>query len=99
MGPMKFAYQRGGQPILNWRHGPPNQTRAADTVALGSVLDEPTLGVPLPRPGAPEPLNGCGCHGGGVGDVTIDLTSTSFIAGLAAGWLLLKILGNRSTTP
>lgn len=97
MGPMKFAYMRGGQPILGWKNGPPNQTRAADNVALGSVLDEPTLGMPLPAPGAPEPL-GCGCHGGGaVGDITIDLASPSFIAGLAAGWLLLKLLGNRST--
>lgn len=69
---MKFAYQRAGGPILDWRTGPPRQSRAADSVALGSLgggttLDHPTL--VLPAPGAPEPIGvtggmgGCGCSG------------------------------------
>jgi hypothetical protein len=75
----QFAYQRSGGPILSWRRSPPVQSRAADTVALGS-LSAPTL--VLPRPGAPEPLSGgyltepsggvtaigdcgCGCKGSG----------------------------------
>jgi len=51
----------------------PRQTRAADTVALGSLggstLDGPTLGGPstiLPVPGGPEPIlgmGGCSCSG------------------------------------
>lgn len=68
---MKYLYQRSGGPIISWnRNSAPPQTRAADTVALGSLggttLDHPTL--VLPAPGAPEPLNGdcgCGCKGAG----------------------------------
>lgn len=55
----KYAYQGSGHPILTWKNGPPRQTRAGDSVSLGSTLDDPTL--VLPRPGAPEPLNGLGC--------------------------------------
>lgn len=60
-----FAAQNRGGSMLSWRYGPPRQTRAADTLALGS-LSEPTL--VLPAPGAPEPLNFtqspyCGCKG------------------------------------
>ncbi len=70
---MKYAYQRTGAPILDWRSGPPLQSRAADSVALGSLgggttLDHPTL--VLPAPGAPEPIGvtrggmgGCSCSG------------------------------------
>ncbi len=75
---MKFAYLRDGSPLLDWRSGiPPQQSRAADAAALGSLggttLDAPTL--ILPRPGAPEPIGvtvpgpprpslmGCSCHG------------------------------------
>lgn len=57
-----YAYQNSGHPILSWKHGPPRQTRAADTVSLGS-LGDPTL--VLPAPGAPEPINGLGCSGTG----------------------------------
>jgi hypothetical protein len=61
---MKFAYTRGGAPLLDWKNGPPRQSRAADSVALGSVLDGSTLdNMPLPRPGSPEPLDGCSCSG------------------------------------
>ena len=49
-----FAAQNRGGSMLSWRYGPPRETRAADTLALGS-LAEPTL--VLPAPGAPEPLN------------------------------------------
>lgn len=53
----KQAFQyAGGRNGLSWKNGPPRQTRAADTVALGSVLSEPTL--VLPRPGAPEVMLG-----------------------------------------
>lgn len=79
---MKYAYMRDGTPLVNWRgrNAAPMQSRAADTVALGSLegttLDEPTL--VLPAPGAPEPLNGvsckcggsCGCQGSGLGAIT-----------------------------
>jgi len=62
-----YAYQRSGHPLLSWKNGPPNQSRSGDTVGLGS-LAEPTL--VLPRPGAPEPINGCECHGkSGVGSI------------------------------
>lgn len=96
MGPMKFAYQRGGQPILSWKYGPPRQSRSGDAVALGSTLDEPVFTMPLPRPGAPEPL-GCGCTGDR--EIKIDLLSPSFLAGVGAAWLILRYLGRRSSTP
>jgi len=96
---MKFAYQRGGAPLLSWRDGPPHQSRAADSVALGSTLSEPTLTMPLPKPGAPEPL-GCGCDGGGGSrDFIVDITSPSFLGGVLAGWLLFRLLNGRSTAP
>lgn len=59
---MRYAYQRGGAPLLDWTRGPPRQSRAADSVALGSLggstLSGPT--IVLPRPGAPEVINGAG---------------------------------------
>ncbi len=69
---MKYAYQYTGQPLLQWGMHPPYQSRAADTVALGSLggstLAGPTL--VLPAPGAPEPIgvtrlamSGCSCSG------------------------------------
>lgn len=63
---MKYAYQRDGARILDWRTGPPVQSRAGETRSLGSLgggstLDHPTL--TLPAPGAPEPLSGCKCSG------------------------------------
>lgn len=64
---IKYAYLRNGAPLIRWGTMAPHQSRAADTVSLGSLggttLDTPTL--ILPRPGAPEPLplNGCSCSG------------------------------------
>lgn len=67
---MKFAYLRAGAPLVTWNgRTAPTQSRAADTVALGSLggstLDGPTL--ILPKPGAPEPIlggmGGCSCSG------------------------------------
>jgi|SRR5215470_4767702 len=60
----KYIYQRSGGPLITWtgRNSAPMQSRAADTVALGS-LGDPTL--VLPAPGAPEPLNGISCKCGG----------------------------------
>ncbi len=97
MGPMKYAYQRGGAPLLQWKDGPPRQTRAADSVALGSTLSEPTLSMPLPRPGAPEPL-GCGCSSGSNGgNYVFELLPDSFLGGLVAGWLLFTFLNRRNS--
>lgn len=73
---MKYAYQRNGTPLVMWDNSPsvPRQSRAADTVAMGSLgggttLEGSTLGPPVifPRPGAPEPIlsgvGGCSCSG------------------------------------
>jgi hypothetical protein len=87
---MKFAYQRGGAPLLSWRNGPPIQSRAADSVALGSTLSEPIFGMPLPKPGAPEPLSGCGCGGGGGGGSVLDLNLLSIGVGIAIGYFLIR---------
>lgn len=96
---MNFAYRRGGAPLLSWQNGPPHQSRAADSVALGSVLSDPTLSMPLPAPGAPEPL-GCGCSGGGSPhrDVIVDVSSPSFLGGMLAGYILYRLL-RRTSTP
>lgn len=99
---VKYAYLRGGAPILDWESGPPRQSRAADTVALGSLagttLDHPTLELPVP--GGPEPLSGnCGCSGScgctGMGDLTTADTVIAaaipalFVAGCA--WIALDM--------
>jgi len=102
---MKYAYQRGGAPILDWSRGAPRQSRAADTVALGSLagssLDDPTL--VLPAPGAPEPIGmaGCSCTGtcgcttsgalGALGDLADSIPGGYVTLGIAAlvAWKLL----------
>lgn len=91
-----YVYARNGAPLLSWKNGPPNQSRAADAKGLGS-LGDPTITLPLPRPGSPEPV-GCagGCSGG---DVVIDLTSPSFWVGAAAGYFLLTKLFGKSSSP
>lgn len=75
---MRFAYQYNGAPLLQWNRSAPAQSRASDTVSLGSLggtslagstLSKPTLVLPLP--GAPEPIDithddgmgGCDCSG------------------------------------
>lgn len=85
----RYAYQRTGAPLLSWKGGPPRQTRAADATALGS-LSEPTIALPLPRPGSPEPIGGlgCGCQSSR-GDIVIDLMSPSFVVGAVVGALFL----------
>jgi hypothetical protein len=72
---MKYAYQRGGGPLVTWGAAAPKQSRAADAAALGYLgylgsLGQTTLSDPtllLPAPGAPEPilggLSGCSCSG------------------------------------
>lgn len=82
----RYVYQRSGGPILNWNKSVPFQTRAADAKSLGS-LGGATIELPLPRGGAPEPVGGCGCGGGG--DVIIDVTSPSFVIGAVVGYFLL----------
>ncbi len=90
-----MVYSRDGAPLLDWKHGPPRQSRAADSVALGSVLDEPTLVLPLP--GAPEPLNGdcgCGCKGAGtcgkaMGDIASMITPTNLLM-VGAAYLVFR---------
>lgn len=105
---MKFAYQRGGAPLLSWRNGPPRQSRAADAVALGSTLDGPSLDMPLPRPGAPEPLGCMGTRSGGLGcggcvgdrqrEYVVEVGSPSFIGGLVAGYFVAWLI-SRSRAP
>lgn len=80
-----YVYRRSGAPLLTWKNGPPNQSRAADLMALGSLAD-PTLEVPLPRAGAPEPL---GCCGGGRGGMDgFAITGVAKAAGLGLAALL-----------
>jgi hypothetical protein len=103
---MRYAYQYAGGPLVRWGQSAPLQSRAADTVALGSLggstLSGPTL--VLPAPGAPEPigvtrgaLNGCSCHGScgcGMGDV-FDAVPGGMVGAIAIGagaFLLWKAL-------
>lgn len=57
-----YGYTWRGGPLLNWKHGPPIQSKAADTQALGSLGDHTLKGSTLhgatilPAPGAPEPI-------------------------------------------
>jgi len=108
---MKFAYSRGGGPLLDWSSGPPRQTRAADATALGSLgtssLSGPTL--VLPAPGAPEPIGvsnqamgGCSCSGScgcGTGSPLGDIASSvpgGYVTILAvAGLVAWKLLRKR----
>jgi hypothetical protein len=85
----RYIYQRSGGPLLTWRNGPPRQTRAADCVALGSLGGDTSLGMPLPRPGAPEPLGegDCGCKGGGKSFI-VDITSPSFLVGALLAYIV-----------
>lgn len=102
---MRYAYQRQGGPILDWSAGPPMQSRAADTVALGTLagssLDGPTL--VLPAPGAPEPILGgmsgcscsgtCGCGSGSPLSGLVDSVPGGYVTlGIAAilAWRLLR---------
>lgn len=102
---MKYAYQRGGGPLLVWGQSAPKQTRAGDAAALGSLagttLDSPTL--VLPAPGAPEPIlsgvSGCSCHGScgcgsSMGDF-IDYVPGGYITLAVAGFLAWKFLGKK----
>lgn len=83
-----YVYRRRGGPLLVWKNGPPNQSRAADSVAMG-CLSEPTLEMPLPRPGAPEPLGCAGnpdCAGskGAMGGFAVSGAAKVAAVGLAA---------------
>jgi hypothetical protein len=57
-----YGYTWRGGPLLSWKHGPPFQSKAGDTQALGSLggstLEGSTLygSTILPAPGAPEPI-------------------------------------------
>jgi hypothetical protein len=106
---MKYAYQRNGAPIIAWGRGPsvPHQTRAADTVALGSLggttLDQPTL--LLPAPGAPEPILGgmggcscsgsCGCGPGSGLSGIAESVPGGYLTLAAVAFLAWKFLGRR----
>jgi hypothetical protein len=94
---MKYAYQYTGAPLLQWGMRPPYQSRAADTVALGSLggstLAGPTL--VLPAPGAPEPVDitpgmgGCSCSGScGCGPAT---GLSGFVDSIPGGYLTLGV--------
>lgn len=100
---MKYAYQRAGGPILDWTNGPPHQSRAADSVSLGSLgggstLDHPTL--LLPAPGAPEPIGvtrqamaGCSCSGScGCGPASPAADAMSgFVDSIPGGYITLGV--------
>jgi hypothetical protein len=74
-----YGYTWRGGPLLSWKHGPPYQSKAADTQALGSLAGSTLAGSTLhgstilPAPGAPEPigvsnqrmqaLGNCSCTG------------------------------------
>lgn len=106
---MKYAYQRGGGPLVTWGASAPQQSRAADAAALGSLggstLSEPTL--LLPAPGAPEPilsgLSGCSCHGscgcGGSASAALsdiaDSVPGGFVTLGVAALVLWKVLGKK----
>ncbi len=95
---MNYGYvsQRRGGPLLTWKNGPPNPARGADAVAMG-CLSEPTLEMPLPRPGAPEPLGcmqpeGANCPGcRGMGGLAATGTAKAAAVALAAllAWRIL----------
>jgi hypothetical protein len=107
---MKFAYQRAGGPILDWRKAPPKQSRAAETAGMGlgslgggTTLDHPTL--ILPKPGAPEPIGvtqgmgGCGCSGScgcgeGMGGILDAVPGGIVTVGIGA-FILWKVLGKK----
>jgi hypothetical protein len=99
---MKYAYRRAGGPILDWRTGPPPQSRAADAVALGSLggssLSQPTL--VLPAPGAPEPIgvsramSGCSCRGScGCGMSGVESIPGGWITVGIGAYLLWRLMG------
>jgi hypothetical protein len=103
---MKYVYQRTGAPLLSWKNAPPQQTRAADTKALGcgcgaglgslegSTLSGPTVSMPLPRAGAPEPIPDV-MTGRAAGTALSDFpggTVGKAVALAAAGFLALKLL-------
>lgn len=89
-----YVYQRSGAPLLSWKHGPPNQSRGADARSLGALgsLSDPTIALPLPRPGSPEPvggLGGCACHGKKpMGDIGSQLNSIPLWALALGGYFL-----------
>jgi len=104
---MKYAYQRQGGAIYDWNGlSVPHQSRAADSVALGSLggstLDQPTL--LLPKPGAPEPIGvtramggcgcggSCGCSGGAMGDLVDSFPGGYVGMGIAAvvAWMVFR---------
>lgn len=89
---------RGGPLISQWGRGVPVQTRAADSVAMGSLQGSSLDGnVLLPAPGAPEPIGvaaptvamgGCGCSGQcGCGDSGDGLSG--FVDSIPGGYLTL----------
>jgi hypothetical protein len=104
---MRYAYQRGGAPLLSWRGGTaPQGTRAADAKALGSLggssigTGEAMYRAPkleLPVPGGPEPLgcSGCGPMGGVVDTITNLPLPAKVGLGIAAFFLYKKIRKGR----
>lgn len=104
---MKYAYQRGGGPLVTWKQpAAPAQSRAADAAALGSLggttLSTPTL--VLPAPGAPEPILGglsdcacsgsCGCGPASVGDL-VDSVPGGYVTLAVAALIAWKVLGKK----
>ena len=69
----EYIYQRSGDALVKWskrRASAPRSSSVAPDRDLGSLGgDETTLGIPLPAPGAPEPL-GCACDKTTLGETT-----------------------------
>ncbi len=86
---MRYAYHNDG--VMSWRGtSSPRQTRAADSVSLGSLGGDTTLGMPLPRAGAPEPMGAC-CSScaSGVGEFAIPGGTKTMMIGVALATYLL----------
>ena len=108
---MKYAYQRAGGPILDWKTAPPRQSRASETTSLGSLAGSSLAGptLVLPAPGAPEPvgitrqaMGGCGCSGtskcGGMGgalDELVDALPGGYITLGVAAFVAFKVLSKK----
>lgn len=94
---MNFAYTRGGAPLVRWntRHAP-YQSRAADTVSLGSLSGSTLAGSTLPAPGAPEPilggLGGCSCSGScGCGSASPAASLSGIADSVPGGYITLGV--------
>jgi len=94
-----YGYTYRGGPLIQWGHGTPVESRAADSVALGSLAGSTLHGSTiLPAPGAPEPIGvsmqamgGCSCTGScGCGPSATSPLS-DFVDEIPGGYITLGI--------